>query len=113
MEGYVCLGQAVRMDDDVKEEVSRRQRAAWGRFKEISDILKSKLKRETKAKLFSSRVLKAIRYSRETWLLTTAEESCTEEKQLQVMQWAMERSMIGISLRNKVKNDYIRGADHC
>lgn len=68
-------------DNDLKEEVPGRLKAAWSRSKEISDILESKLKRETKTKLFNSTVLIAMAYCSETWALTAA-----EEKRLQIAQ---------------------------
>ena len=100
---YVYLGQEVRINNDICGEISRRQRAAWAKFEEISSVLKLKLKPEMRASLFNSTVLKAFTYGCESWALTTSEEN-----RLRVTERAMERSMLGISRRRHLRNEEIR-----
>lgn len=53
--------------------------------------------------MFDSIVLNAMTFGSETWALTVA-----EGKRLQITQRAMERSVLGISLLNRVRNEDIR-----
>ncbi|EYC21713.1 hypothetical protein Y032_0018g3494 [Ancylostoma ceylanicum] len=93
VEHYVYLGQAIRMDNDLRLELSRRRKAGWTAFSKIDVLLKNKdIPAQTKSQLFHSSVLPALLYGCETWNLTKA-----EERSLQVTQRAMERQMLGIS----------------
>ncbi|EYC18152.1 hypothetical protein Y032_0028g1704 [Ancylostoma ceylanicum] len=104
VEHYVYLGQAIRMDNDLRLELSRRRKAGWTAFSKIDVLLKSKdIPARTKSQLFHSSVLPALLYGCETWNLTKAEERC-----LQVTQRAMERQMLGISRLEHKKNEEIR-----
>ena len=55
------------------------------------------------ANLFSSMVMPAMLYGSETWSLTKAEENS-----LSVTQRAMERRMLGISIRDRIPNEVLR-----
>ncbi|EYC33039.1 hypothetical protein Y032_0002g572 [Ancylostoma ceylanicum] len=75
VEHYVYLGQAIRMDNDLRLELSRRRKAGWTAFSKIDVLLKSKdIPARTKSQLFHSSVLPALLYGCETWNLTKAEE---------------------------------------
>ncbi|EYC33367.1 hypothetical protein Y032_0002g753 [Ancylostoma ceylanicum] len=102
--GYIYLGQAIRMDNDLRLELLRRRKAGWTAFSKIDVLLKSKdIPAQTKSQLFHSSVLPALLYGCETWNLTRA-----EERSLQVTQRAMERQMLGISRLEHKKNEEIR-----
>ncbi|EYC32701.1 hypothetical protein Y032_0002g1052 [Ancylostoma ceylanicum] len=104
VEHYVYLGQAIRMDNDLQLELSRRRRAGWTAFSKVDVLLKNQdIPAQTKSRLFHSSVLPALLYGCETWNLTKA-----EERSLQVTQRAMERRMLGISKMQHIRNKEIR-----
>lgn len=100
---YVYLGQEVNMRNDLEGEVSRRKRAGWSSFMSIKDILQRSIPKKVRANLFTSTVMPAMLYGSETWSLTKAEENS-----LSVTQRAMERRMLGISIRDRVPNEVLR-----
>ncbi|VDM29720.1 unnamed protein product [Toxocara canis] len=90
----VYLRQMVKMDPDMRPEITRRIRAGWRAFNSIKDVLKKKMSKTLRAHLFNSTVLPAMLYASETWATTK-----NEERRLTTAQMAMERCMLGISLR--------------
>ncbi len=86
---YVYLGRSINMNNDLKEELGRRQRAAWAAFgplKEATDQIKDP---NLRAHLFDSTVLPALCYASETWADTSA-----TLKSLVVTHRALERSLL-------------------
>ena len=72
-------------------------------FNGIRDVLERRLDKATRAGLFNSSVLPAMLYGSETWATTKR-----EEQRLVTAQRAMERSMLGISLREHIRSEAIR-----
>ncbi|CAM4651932.1 unnamed protein product [Lepidochelys kempii] len=103
VEQYVCLGQEINMRHDQEGELSQRKKAGWCAFTSIKDVLQGKINQATRASLFNSTVLPAMLYSSKTWALTK-----TGEQQLSVTERAMERRILGISIRDRVLNEAIR-----
>src|ERR1700748_1305792 len=75
----------------------------WAAFGKLRLIFKSKMNNSLKRKVFDSCVLPVLNYGAKTLTLTKASEN-----KLRVTQRAMERSMLGISLRDKMTNQWIR-----
>ncbi|KAG6941071.1 hypothetical protein G0U57_007169, partial [Chelydra serpentina] len=80
-----------------------RKEAGCCAFNSVRDILQGKINKTTCVNLFNSTVLPAMLYGSETWSLTKI-----EEHQLSVTQRAMERTLLGISLRDHIPNETIR-----
>ncbi|XGW25191.1 hypothetical protein V3C99_006533, partial [Haemonchus contortus] len=78
---YVYLGREVNMMNDLAPELCRRKRAAWGAFKNIEGVVKKTKNIRLRAHLFDTAVLPA----------------------LTVIQRALERTMLGISLYTQVQ----------
>ncbi|CAM4422757.1 unnamed protein product [Lepidochelys kempii] len=103
IEQYVYLGQEINMCHNQEGELLQRKKAGWGIFNSIKDVLQVKIDKAIHASLFNSTVLPAMLYGSDTWVLTK-----TEEQQLSVMERAMERRILGISIRDRVPNEMIR-----
>ncbi|KAG6926619.1 hypothetical protein G0U57_011657, partial [Chelydra serpentina] len=99
VEQYIYLGQEVNMRQDLNGELSRRIRAGWCVFNSIKDVLKGKIDKTTRKNIFNSAVLPAMLYGSETWALTKR-----EEQRLLVVERAMERATLGISLLDRIPN---------
>uniref|UniRef100_A0A0K0DG04 Reverse transcriptase domain-containing protein n=1 Tax=Angiostrongylus cantonensis TaxID=6313 RepID=A0A0K0DG04_ANGCA len=102
---YVYLGGEINMMNDLAPELSRRKRAAWGAFKSIEDVVKRTKNTRLRAHLFDSTVLPALTYASETWSLRKQ-----DERSLNVIERAVERTMLGVSRFTQVR-DGIRSSD--
>ena len=105
VESYVYLGHTVMLGRENQViEIERRRGLAWAAFGKLSYILKSpKYALYLKKRLFDACILPVLTYGMETAVLTKQ----TMHK-LSVTQRAMERKMLGISLRDRMTNAWIR-----
>uniref|UniRef100_A0A7I4YAI8 Reverse transcriptase domain-containing protein n=1 Tax=Haemonchus contortus TaxID=6289 RepID=A0A7I4YAI8_HAECO len=95
---YVYLGREVNMMNDLAPELCRRKRAAWGAFKNIEGVVKKTKNIRLRPHLFDTAVLPALTYASETWTLRKQDEHAVS-----VIQRALERTMLGISLYTQVQ----------
>jgi hypothetical protein len=103
VDNYVYLGQNITAEHNIRMEITRRNRAGWNSFKSIKTILIATTDKSLRSQLFNSTVLPAMSYGSKTWSLTKADET-----RLAVAERAMERRMLKISIRDKIKNETIR-----
>ncbi|CAG9123735.1 unnamed protein product [Plutella xylostella] len=92
--GYISL---------MVKEITRRIQLGWAAFSKLDDVLKSKIPQCLKTKVFNQCVLPTLTYGAETWTLTKE-----TVHRIRVAQRAMERAMLGISLRDRIPNVVIR-----
>ncbi|KAK6744791.1 hypothetical protein RB195_011485 [Necator americanus] len=69
---YVYLGSSMNMENDLKEELNRRMRAAWVAFAAVREATDQQTDQDLLAHLFNSTVLPALCYAAETWANTAA-----------------------------------------
>ncbi|KAK6764936.1 hypothetical protein RB195_025032 [Necator americanus] len=69
---YVYLGRSMNMENDLKEELNRRMRAAWAAFPAVREATEQLTDRDLRAHLFDSTVLPTLCYAAETWADTAA-----------------------------------------
>ncbi|KAK6763423.1 hypothetical protein RB195_023937 [Necator americanus] len=72
---YVHLGRSVNMENDLKEEMYRRMRAAWAAFAPVMEATDQLTEEDLRAylfNLFNSTVLPALSYAVEMWADTAA-----------------------------------------
>ena len=104
VDSYVYLGHKLKLGlDNQTAEIRRRIGLAWAAFGKLRLIFKSKMNNSLKRKVFDTCVLPVLTYGAETLTLTKASED-----KLRVTQRAMERSMLGITLRDRMTNQWIR-----
>ncbi|KAK6741274.1 hypothetical protein RB195_009245 [Necator americanus] len=87
---YVYLGRSMNMENDLKEELNRRMRAAWAAFAAVREATDQNLR----AHLFDSTVLPALCYAAETW----ADTAATSRKLLTTHR-ALERCLLKFNRR--------------
>ncbi|KAK6744007.1 hypothetical protein RB195_010982 [Necator americanus] len=63
---YVYLGRSMNMENDLKEELNRRMRAAWAAFAAVREATDQLADQDLRAHLFDSTVLLALCYAAET-----------------------------------------------
>ncbi|EYC09379.1 hypothetical protein Y032_0060g3080 [Ancylostoma ceylanicum] len=77
--------RSLNMENDLKEELSRRRRAAWAAFGPLGEATDQLTDHELRAHLFDSTVLPAFCYAAETWsdTATTLKSVCTVHRALE------------------------------
>lgn len=102
---YIYLGHKITLGlGNQTAEVERRISQAWAAFGANNQILRNKkLSIKLKAKVFEECITPVFTYGAETMTLT---ERSAEK--LRVAQRAMERAMLGITLRDRRRNEWIR-----
>ena len=101
---YIYLGHMVQLGrSNFEKEVNRRIQLGWAAFGKLRDIFSSKIPQCLKTKVFEQCVLPVMTYGSETWSLTAG-----FIRRLRVTQRAMERAMLGVSLRDRIRNEEIR-----
>ncbi|KAG7308870.1 hypothetical protein JYU34_006132 [Plutella xylostella] len=101
---YTYLGHCLSFGRESQvKEITRRIQLGWAAFSKLDDVLKSKIPQCLKTKVFNQCVLPTLTYGAETWTLTKE-----TVHRIRVAQRAMERAMLGISLRDRIPNVVIR-----
>ena len=100
---YIYLGQLVNSNTSFETEIKRRIRLGWSAFGRQNNILRSSLPLCLKRKVFNQCILPVMTYGSETWTLTKS-----LERKLVSAQRAMERIMLGVSLRDRKRATWIR-----
>ncbi|XP_062532931.1 uncharacterized protein LOC134201702 [Bombyx mori] len=101
---YVYLGQLISTTDNMQKEIDRRIANTWKRYWSLSEVMKDKeMSIKDKRKIFNSCILPCLTYGCQTWALT---EKLTNK--IQVCQNSIERSVIGVKRRDKVRLSEIK-----
>ncbi|KAK6755765.1 hypothetical protein RB195_014262 [Necator americanus] len=82
---YEYLGRSMNMENDLKEELNRRMRAAWAAFVAVREATDQLTDQDLRAHLFDSAVLSALCYAAETWadIATTPRKLFTPHRALE------------------------------
>ncbi|KAJ8729493.1 hypothetical protein PYW08_001074 [Mythimna loreyi] len=101
---YVYLGQIISPDDQMSKEIDKRIATGWKKYWALKEVMKSKvLSIKIKKKTFDTCILPCITYGCETWALTKQHRD-----KLARCQKGMERSMLGLKLKDRVRSADIR-----
>ncbi|PZC75698.1 hypothetical protein B5X24_HaOG205730 [Helicoverpa armigera] len=101
---YIYLGHKITLGfENQTAEVERRIAKAWAAFGANKETLRSKLPLHLKARVFEQCVMPVFTYGTETMSLTKK-----SSEKFRVAQRGMERIMLGITLRDRKRNDWIR-----
>ncbi|KAK6738990.1 hypothetical protein RB195_020837 [Necator americanus] len=93
---YVYLGRSMNMENDLKEELNRRMRAAWAAFAAVREATDQLTDHDLRAHLFDSTVLPALCYAAETWADTAA-----TSRKLLITHRALERCLLKFNRRTQ------------
>ncbi|RVE44730.1 hypothetical protein evm_010634 [Chilo suppressalis] len=98
---YVYLGQTLQLGrNNFEDEVNRRIRLSWAAFVKLRQVLTSSIPQCLKTKVFHQCVLPVMTYGAQTWTLTVR-----LVHRFKVAQRAMERAMLGVSLKDRIRNE--------
>ncbi|KAI8522203.1 hypothetical protein Bbelb_019570 [Branchiostoma belcheri] len=104
VDSYIYLGKKITHDGSILPEIKRRITLGWAAFGRVDNIMRSKKASvRLKRNVFNQYILPVMTYGSETWALTS-----TQMEMLRVAQRKMERIMLGITLRDRKRNSWIR-----
>lgn len=101
---YTYLGQIISPEHQMQKEINIRISSAWKRFWSLKEVMKNPhISMKDKRRVYESCILPCMTYGAQTWALTEKHSGA-----LKVCQTKMERSILNIKLRDKVKLTNIR-----
>lgn len=101
---HVYLGQIISPEDPMSKEVNKRIACGWKKYWSLKELMKNKdLSMHVKRKAFNTCILPCMTYGCESWALTDKHRD-----KLASTQRAMERSMLGARLSDKIRNSEMR-----
>lgn len=100
---YIYLGQTISFQNATAKEIDRRIATAWRKYWANKDIFKSRIPIYLKKKLMDNTILPSLLYGCQTWPLTREAVA-----KIAKFQRAAERSMLGLTLIDRVRNEDIR-----
>ena len=101
---YKYLGRLASSGNDISKEIAPRITSGWLRFGGYIHSLKDrKIPICLKRTIMDTVILPAMTYGAETWALTKH-----QQKKLSVAQKSMERLLLNITKRDKIRNEIIR-----
>jgi hypothetical protein len=101
---YKYLGRLLTPGNEMAKEIDERITSAWKRFGQYSTFLRDqRMPMCLKRKIMNTVILPSMTYGAETWSLTKR-----HRHKLAVTQRSMERSMLGVTRRDKIRNEDLR-----
>ena len=101
---YTYLRQIISFHDRQEKEIDRRIQNSCKAFWKLRNYLTTKqINIVHRRKLFNMCILPVMLYGAQTWSLTSR-----QQERLRVAQRGMERRMLGVTRRDKIRNDEIR-----
>ena len=104
VDNYLYLGKNISLENETAGEVKRRIQLTWAKFGKLGMVFRDdSLPLSLKKQLFNQCIIPVLSYGSETW--TTTKKL---EKKLRVTERAMERIMVGVTRKDRVKNSELR-----
>ena len=102
------LGSTVQSNGDCGREVKKRVQAGWNGWRKTAGVIcDRRVSARTKGKIHKVVVRPAMLYGMETVPLTKKQEAELEVAELKMLRFAL-----GVTRKDKIRNDYIRGTAH-
>ena len=102
---FKYLGSSVEETGGMTTEISQRVSSAWRNWKRCSGVLcDRRMPVKLKGKVYKTVVRPALLYGAETWATTRGQEARLEVNEMRMLRW-----MCGVTRRDKIRNDHIRG----
>lgn len=101
---YEYLGQTISPYDQTNKEIDKRIEKAWKRYWSLKEIMKAReIPTKDKIKVLNMCVIPIITYGCQSWALTQK-----NWKRLEVCQNSLERSILNIKLKDKIRLSTIK-----
>lgn len=103
VEDYIYLGHLISFKLCAEKEINRRIKNTWNKYWSMKEIFKGNLPIPLKTKAMDMCLTPCLTYACQTWPLTNKLLD-----KLRICQRGMERSYIGVKLKDRVRNRMIR-----
>ena len=105
VEEFKYLGSTVQADGGCTREIRKRVKAGWNAWRKMSVLLcDRRVSARVKGKIHQTAVRPSMMYSLETVGVTKSQEA-----ELDMAEMKMLRFVLGVTRKDKIKNEYIRG----
>ena len=105
VKAFKHLGSTVQESGSCERELKKRVKAGWNGWRKVSGVIcDRRLPARVKGKVYSSLVRPAIMYELETVAVTKK-----QVKEMEVAEMKMLRFAMGVTKKDKIRNEYIRG----
>ena len=102
---FKYLGSSVEETGGMATEITHRVSVAWRNWKRFSGVLcDRRIPVKLKGKVYKTVVRPALLYGAETWATTRGQEARLEVNEMRMLRW-----MCGVTRRDKIRNEHIRG----
>ena len=102
---FKYLGSSVDETGGMATEITQRASAAWINWKRCSGVLcDRRMPVKLKGKVYKTVVRPALLYGAETWATTRGQEARLEVNEARMLTW-----MCGVTMRDNIRNEHIRG----
>ena len=102
---FKYLGTSIEEEGGMETEIAKRVGAGWMNWKKSSGVLcDKKMPVKLKGKVYRTVVRPAMLYGAETWATTKRQESRIEVNEMRMLRW-----MCGVTRKDKIRNEHIRG----
>lgn len=106
VEMYKYLGSVVQASGEVEMEVTSKIQAGWLKWRGSKGVLcDRKVPMKLKGKFYAAVVRPAMKYSSECWAIKKK-----QVQKLQVAEMRMLRLMCGVTRKDRISNEYVRGS---
>ena len=105
VEKFKYLGSCLKNDGELDDEVNNKIQAGWKNWRKMSGVLcDSRMNVKLKGKVFKAVVRPAMTYAAETWPIKKKLEKKMDVAEMRMLRW-----MVGITRRDKIRNELVRG----
>ena len=99
------LGSSAEETGGMATEITQRVSAAWRNWKRCRGVLcDRRMSVKLKGKVYKTVVSPALLYGAETWATTKGQEARLEVNEMRMLRW-----MCGLTRRDNIRNEHIRG----
>ena len=104
VKSFKYLGSLINNKGGCEKEVQARVSASWMKWREVKTVLNDKrMPMRLKAKIYTTMVRPVMTYGSECWGLKKK-----DERKLTITEMRMLRMMLGVTLKDKLRNEEVR-----
>ena len=102
---FKYLGTSMEEEGGMETEITKRVGAGWRNWKKCSGVLcDRRMPVKLKGKVYKTVSRPAMLYGAETWATTKRQEKRIEVTEMRMLRW-----MCGVTRKDKIRNEHIRG----
>ena len=102
---FKYLGSVISEDGTITAEITHRTSSGWNKWRELTGVLcDPKMPVRVKGRVYKTVIRPVLLYGSETWALKKTHEQKLHTTEMRMLRWSG-----GVTLKDRVRNQYIRG----